>query len=632
VARHLIFLSLENLDPFHEMAKPHNNLKGRRIGPYAVEEEIGRGGMGVVYRARDTDLKRTVALKVLRRVAGRDHAVFLERFRREAQVMALLDHPNIARIYSFGEWEGTCYFAMEYLSGRALADEIKARGLIEPNEAVGIARMVARALCCAHGAGVLHRDIKPANIVLCGEDRVVVTDFGLSKTIHGRKITENGEIFGTPEYLSPEQAAGREPDARSDVYALGVVLYEMLTGQAPFEGGNVLGILHRQKTEPPRPPRALSPSIPKNLEAIVLRTLAKDPDQRFASADAFLAALDAFQKGESPRDTDRTSRGMDLREKGLAGEKVALGLAEGIVEDARGKAAEGTVKDAREKAAEAIAEGAVEDAREKVTERVSEKPESGRPGPPRDLLRRGLRTPAGKVIGALAVVILLAAALFLIEYPKRKRGGIPLDRKTAAVLPFEDITLDTDLYGNVDPKKLASELQESLIGYINSIRGLHALPSDRVEAALRGMGRSVRDVRGEAESRLKLARRLGAAHVVLGKYRVIRTPEKPGERSLRLAILRVEPETGGEKRYDALLDLSDPDPQLARLAVIMRRDLSRAAHPPAAQPADSGGEERAGTAEPSREEIRKFSGRLKKIGTLFLQSYGEKKVEKGKEE
>jgi serine/threonine-protein kinase len=264
---------------------------------YTIEGEIGRGGMGVVYRARDERLQRRVAIKVLPPEFAFQQDI-RERFTREAQTAARLSHPHIVPIHSVGEGEGLVYFVMGYVDGESVAARIRRRGRLPSEEARRIMMETADALSAAHALSVIHRDIKPDNILLEGtRGRVMVTDFGIAKALSstsGATLTGIGVAIGTPAFMSPEQAAGeREIDGRSDLYSLGVVTYQMLTGALPFNAPSVAGILMKQITEPAPDIRTKQPDIPDDLAAAVSRCLEKDPENRWASADALRRALES---------------------------------------------------------------------------------------------------------------------------------------------------------------------------------------------------------------------------------------------------------------------------------------------------------------------------------------------------
>jgi serine/threonine-protein kinase len=260
-------------------------------GRYRVISRVGSGGMADVYCAEDTQLGRRVAVKLLHERFAQDEE-FVERFRREASSAASLSHANIVNVYDRGEWGDTYYIAMEYLDGRSLDSIVREEAPLPPERAIEITEQVLRASRFAHSRGVVHRDLKPHNVIMDAEGRIKVTDFGIARA-GASEITQTGSIMGTARYLSPEQAQGHTVGARSDLYAVGIMLYELLTGTVPFEGESVVAIALRHLSEPPRPPSTFVPSISPNLDAIVMRALEKDPERRFADADEFLAALEA---------------------------------------------------------------------------------------------------------------------------------------------------------------------------------------------------------------------------------------------------------------------------------------------------------------------------------------------------
>ena len=258
-------------------------------GRYRVLNRLGSGGMADVYCAEDEQLGRKVAVKLLYRRFAEDDE-FVERFRREASSAAGLQHPNIVGVFDRGEWDGTYYIAMEYLKGHTLKQLVREHGAMPPDLAVDITIQVLRAAKFAHKRGVVHRDIKPHNVILDEEGRAKVTDFGIARA-GASDMTETGSIMGTAQYLSPEQAQGQPVSPRSDLYSIGVMLYELLTGQVPFDAESPVTIALKHVSEPPLPPSQLNPAIPPALEAVVLRALEKDPAMRYADADEFAAAL-----------------------------------------------------------------------------------------------------------------------------------------------------------------------------------------------------------------------------------------------------------------------------------------------------------------------------------------------------
>ncbi|HEY5333928.1 MAG TPA: Stk1 family PASTA domain-containing Ser/Thr kinase, partial [Solirubrobacterales bacterium] len=257
---------------------------------YQVVSRVGSGGMAEVYCVEDVQLGRRVALKLLHERFAAD-SEFVERFRREASSAASLSHANIVNVYDRGEWGGTYYIAMEFLDGRSLDAIVREEAPLPPERAIEITEQVLRAARFAHRRDVVHRDLKPHNVILDEEGRVKVTDFGIARA-GSSEITQTGSIMGTARYLSPEQAQGNAVGPGSDLYAIGIMLYELLTGTVPFEGESVVAIALRHLSEPPRPPSQLVPTISPALDAIVMRALEKAPERRFADADEFLAALE----------------------------------------------------------------------------------------------------------------------------------------------------------------------------------------------------------------------------------------------------------------------------------------------------------------------------------------------------
>lgn len=269
-------------------------------GRYAVIERVGTGGMAEVYRARDDLLGREVAIKVLHDRYSRDRA-FVERFRREAQAAANLSHPNIVALYDYGADEDTYYIVMEFIEGRSLSEIITAEGALLPERAADIASDVAKALDRAHANGLVHRDVKPGNIMITSSGQTKVTDFGIARALSGdgeQTMTQTGMVIGTAAYLSPEQAQGNTIDGRSDVYSLGIVLYEMLTGKPPFSGDTPLAIAYKHVRENPEPPSTMNADVPSGLDAITMKALAKNPDNRYSSATEMQEDLQRFCNGQ----------------------------------------------------------------------------------------------------------------------------------------------------------------------------------------------------------------------------------------------------------------------------------------------------------------------------------------------
>jgi eukaryotic-like serine/threonine-protein kinase len=258
-------------------------------GRYRLLRQIGSGGMADVWLAEDSHLQRSVALKILHQRFAQDRE-FVERFRREAEAAASLQHPNVVAVFDRGDVDGTYYIAMQLLEGRSLKAVID-QGLT-PEQAVGLVRQVLVAAGFAHRHGVVHRDLKPQNAIVDAEGKVSVTDFGIARA-GASEITQAGSVMGTPHYLSPEQAQGQEVTAVSDLYSVGVILYEALTGRVPFEADSAVAIAMKQVSHMPQRPSSINPNVSPALDAVTMRALEKDPGQRFQSAEAFVVALDA---------------------------------------------------------------------------------------------------------------------------------------------------------------------------------------------------------------------------------------------------------------------------------------------------------------------------------------------------
>jgi beta-lactam-binding protein with PASTA domain/predicted Ser/Thr protein kinase len=263
-------------------------------GRYRLLRRIGSGGMADVWLAEDPHLQRRVALKILHRRFAQDRE-FVERFRREAEAAAGLSHPNIVAVFDRGDVDGTYYIAMQLLEGRSLKDLID--GGLTPERSVALIRQVLEAAGYAHRHGVVHRDLKPQNVIVDDEGKATVTDFGIARA-GASEITQAGSVMGTPHYLSPEQAQGQDVTAVSDLYSVGVILYEALAGRIPFEADSAVAIAMKQVSHTPQRPSSIDPAVTPALDAVVMRALEKDPGRRFQSAEAFIAALD--EAGRDP--------------------------------------------------------------------------------------------------------------------------------------------------------------------------------------------------------------------------------------------------------------------------------------------------------------------------------------------
>ncbi len=274
-----------------------DDLIGTRIGHYIIQEPLGQGGMARVYKGYQEHLDRMVAIKVLPSYYAADPN-FVNRFKREAQAMARLSHPNIVTVHDAGEQDGRLYIVMAYMSGGTLKSRMDHR--MEMSEVLPVVNQIAAALQYAHERSIIHRDVKPVNVLLDADGRAVLSDFGIAKVMESAEhhLTRPGAGVGTPEYMSPEQCRGSGVDPRSDIYALGVMIYEMLTGRTPFQADNYTALAHAHIYEPTPPPTLFNPRISPAVQAVMLRALAKEPAQRFRQATDLAAALE-FAAGGS---------------------------------------------------------------------------------------------------------------------------------------------------------------------------------------------------------------------------------------------------------------------------------------------------------------------------------------------
>jgi beta-lactam-binding protein with PASTA domain/predicted Ser/Thr protein kinase len=273
-------------DPRVPQVAPEAVIDGR----YRLLHRVGSGGMADVWCAEDQQLGRRVALKLLHRQFSEDPE-FVERFKREASAAASLQHPHVVAVYDRGEWDGTYYIAMEFLEGRSLKQVVREEGPLDLLRAIDLVVQILRAARFAHQRGIVHRDIKPHNVIVDDEGRAKVTDFGIARA-GASDMTETGSIMGTAQYLSPEQAQGLAVSPQSDLYAIGIVLYELITARVPFDGESAVTIALKQVAEAPVPPSSYNPAVPPELDAVVLRALEKDPGARFISAEEFIGALE----------------------------------------------------------------------------------------------------------------------------------------------------------------------------------------------------------------------------------------------------------------------------------------------------------------------------------------------------
>jgi eukaryotic-like serine/threonine-protein kinase len=299
---------------------------------YEIEELVGHGGMSSVYKAKDSLLERHVALKILHEQYSADEE-FVERFKREARSVAQLQHPNIVTVIDRGEEEGRQFIVFEFIDGENLKELVVRTGRLDVRDALAIVVEVARGLAFAHEQGLVHRDVKPQNILLNGDGRAKVTDFGIARSLDVDGMTQTGTVLGTSNYIAPEQASGQPVDAQSDVYALGVVLYELLAGDVPFPGETFVAVAMKHMHEPAPNLLDVRGDVPLRVAAAVDRALEKDPEQRFPTMDAFAAELDAcLAELEQGEDGDRTMvipsarRAARRRKKNVSGWPIAIGV------------------------------------------------------------------------------------------------------------------------------------------------------------------------------------------------------------------------------------------------------------------------------------------------------------------
>ncbi|MFC4076453.1 Stk1 family PASTA domain-containing Ser/Thr kinase [Salinithrix halophila] len=287
------------------------SVEGRKLGGrYEVISRVGGGGMAVVYKARDVLLNRYVAIKVLNESLSND-SEFVRRFSREAQAAASLSHPNIVGVFDVGQENHTHYIVMEYIEGPTLKEYIQQYSPLTPEEIISIASQICDALAYSHENQIIHRDVKPHNILLGYNGRAKVTDFGIARATSSSTITQAGSVMGSVHYFSPEQARGGVIGEKSDIYSLGVVLYEMVTGELPFDGDSAISIAMKHLQEPAVDPAKLNPNVPRSIHNIILRALEKNPDDRYESARAMKQEIDAVFHTGAPADEPRWRTGGD---------------------------------------------------------------------------------------------------------------------------------------------------------------------------------------------------------------------------------------------------------------------------------------------------------------------------------
>jgi len=273
------------------------DLMPASIGKYKILGKLGKGGMGDIYKAMQEPLNRVVAIKVLPPQFSRDDE-FSKRFEIEAKAISLLQHQNIVTIHEYGEDDGYRYIAMQYIDGMDLGNYIAETKVIAVSDIIDFSKQICRGLLYAHTHNVVHRDIKPQNILLDKNNVIHITDFGIAKIFSTTDITVTGSTVGTPEYMSPEQAQGKKIDAQSDIYSLGIVMYEMLTRKPPFVANNSMAVAYKQVHEPPMPPSVKRKDTPKQLELIILKSIKKEKRDRYESVEELLTHLDMVDPNE----------------------------------------------------------------------------------------------------------------------------------------------------------------------------------------------------------------------------------------------------------------------------------------------------------------------------------------------
>lgn len=297
---------------------------GSNFGRYRIEARLGEGGMGTVYRAFDTELNRTVALKLVRPELATS-AQTMQRFKQELLLASRVTHKNVLRIHDLGDWNGVKFISMALVEGQDLATLLERSGRLPLERGLRFARQLCAALAAAHAEGVVHRDLKPQNILIDGADNVYISDFGLAKSLEAEISmgTRTGQILGTPRYMSPEQVEAKEVDARSDLYSLGLIFYEIFTGELPFRGDSAMQLMYQRVSERPRDPRQANPELPEYLSNLILKCLEKDPANRYRSAQEVLADLEA-QHAPARAGTDTIS--IQLPKPTRRGAAIAMGV------------------------------------------------------------------------------------------------------------------------------------------------------------------------------------------------------------------------------------------------------------------------------------------------------------------
>jgi len=279
------------------------DLTGKQLGPYQITAPLGEGGMAAVYKAYQPSMDRYVALKILPRHFAADPN-FTARFEQEAKVLAKLQHPHILPVFDYGQADGYTYIVMPFIESGTLAARL-GNGPLPPAQIAGLVSQIGDALDYAHSRGLIHRDVKPSNVLLDERGNCLLTDFGLAKIIEGSsKLTTTGGIMGTPTYMSPEQGLGQKLDRHTDIYSLGVILYELATGRAPYNAETPMAVVVKHINDPLPPPHALNPGLPESMERVILKSMAKNPADRFDTAGPAESLCGRDERGERRRAED----------------------------------------------------------------------------------------------------------------------------------------------------------------------------------------------------------------------------------------------------------------------------------------------------------------------------------------
>jgi serine/threonine-protein kinase len=397
----------------------------QNIGRYQIESELGKGAMGVVYKATDPNIGRAVALKTMRLdVHGIEQEEMLRRFKNEARSAGVLGHPNIVTIYDAGEDQGLFYIAMEYIEGHTLAEVLQQQRVLPVEQVIGITRNICSGLDFAHGKGIVHRDIKPANIMITPEGTAKIMDFGIAKV--SGSLTSTGQVLGTPNYMSPEQVKGRQLDGRSDLFSLGVMLYEMLTGEKPFIGQGVTTIIYKIVNENPIPPRELDLTIHPGLSAVVTRTLAKDPYERYQTGAELIRDLESYKSyGSDANSTIVNSTGVFDRALAGTGDATLIGSAHAapVRPPTQPVPAQSTGSQTGAARTCAVAQpastgtGAASSTQKTVPPLAPPPPPAVAPKP-----AAGSKGAGKLVIGAVAILVMFAGIFGMIRHNARKRA------------------------------------------------------------------------------------------------------------------------------------------------------------------------------------------------------------------